>query len=57
MTDIPSYLPPEITSLLLSSGASVAVETESGDTPLHMAMFCNKPDLIKMLLDNGEYHY
>ena len=44
----------DIVKLLLEAKANIDVQTETGDFPLHGAVFGNKPQVIEMLLKAGE---
>jgi len=42
-----------IVSYLLDEGADVNSATQRGETPLHYAARAAKPNIMKLLLDNG----
>ena len=43
-----------IVELLLSHNPRIDSLTALGDTPLHGAMYGNRPEIVKMILDAGE---
>ncbi|BDI28665.1 hypothetical protein CCAX7_007160 [Capsulimonas corticalis] len=45
--------PLETTQLLLDAGAAVDVKDDQGWTPLMRAIWCGKPDHVRLLLDHG----
>lgn len=43
----------DICRLLLSSGASVNIQTPGGVTPLHRAAYCGHEGVVRLLLEGG----
>jgi len=43
----------EIVKFLLDSGSDINRKSKSGETPLHLAVFKNYPDVVKCLLVRG----